>query len=122
MISRQAFSAGHADKHIVRDPEWAKPRELSLPQFLHGQGKPIYNLLIKSLQYLLVTRRSGVQKPLSLSAKLLLFGAGALAFVAGPILFLFPTQTEAYFAWTINHPLTPVFMGANYLGGLGALW
>jgi hypothetical protein len=63
-----------------------------------------------------------VQKQLSLSAKLLLFGAGALAFVAGPILFLFPTQTEAYFAWTINHPLTPVFMGANYLGGLGALW
>jgi len=35
---------------------------------------------------------------------------------------LFPTQTESYFAWTINHPLTPVFMGANYLGGLGALW
>ena len=63
-----------------------------------------------------------MEKQLSLSAKLLLFGAGALAFVAGPILFLFPTQTEAYFAWTINHPLTPVFMGANYLGGLGALW
>jgi hypothetical protein len=63
-----------------------------------------------------------MEKQLSLSAKLLLFGAGALAFVAGPILFFFPTQTEAYFAWTINHPLTPVFMGANYLGGLGALW
>src|SRR5688500_4710949 len=63
-----------------------------------------------------------MEKQLSLSAKLLLFGAGALAFVAGPILFLFPTQTESYFAWTINHPLTPVFMGANYLGGLGALW
>ena len=63
-----------------------------------------------------------MEKQLSLSAKLLLFGAGALAFVAGPILFFFPTQTESYFAWTINHPLTPIFMGANYLGGLGALW
>jgi hypothetical protein len=63
-----------------------------------------------------------MEKQLSLAAKLLLLGAGGLAFVAGPILFLFPTQTESYFAWTINHPLTPVFMGANYLGGLGALW
>jgi len=63
-----------------------------------------------------------VEKQLSFAAKLLLFGAGGLAFVAGPILFLFPTQTETYFAWTIKHPLTPVFMGANYLGGLGALW
>ncbi len=63
-----------------------------------------------------------MEKRLSLNAKLLLFGAGGLAFVAGPILFLFPTQTETYFAWTIKHPLTPIFMGANYLGGLGALW
>jgi hypothetical protein len=63
-----------------------------------------------------------VEKQLSFAAKLLLFGASGLAFVAGPILFLFPTQTETYFAWTIKHPLTPVFMGANYLGGLGALW
>ncbi|HSL45176.1 MAG TPA: hypothetical protein VK897_17215 [Anaerolineales bacterium] len=63
-----------------------------------------------------------MEKPLSLAAKLLLLGAGGLAVVAGPILFLFPTQTEAYFAWMIQHPLTPVFMGANYLGGLGALW
>jgi hypothetical protein len=63
-----------------------------------------------------------MEKQLSLAAKWLLLGAGGLAFVAGPILFLFPTQTQSYFAWTIKHPLTPVFMGANYLGGLGALW
>lgn len=63
-----------------------------------------------------------MEKQLSVAAKLLLLGAGGLAVVAGPILFLFPTQTENYFAWTIRHPLTPVFMGANYLGGLGALW
>src|SRR5512141_415868 len=63
-----------------------------------------------------------MEKQLSSAARLLLLGAGGLAFVAGPILFLFPTQTTAYFAWTIKHPLTPIFMGANYLGGLGALW
>jgi len=63
-----------------------------------------------------------MEKPLSLSARPLLLGAGGLAFVAGPILFLFPAQTATYFAWTIKHPLTPIFMGANYLGGLGALW
>jgi hypothetical protein len=63
-----------------------------------------------------------MERQLSLSAKLLLLGAGGLAFLAGPILLLFPTQTQTYFAWTIKHPLTPIFMGANYLGGLGALW
>ena len=63
-----------------------------------------------------------MNKQLSPAAKLLLLGAGGLAVIAGPILFLFPTQTNSYFAWTIRHPLTPVFMGANYLGGLGALW
>jgi hypothetical protein len=63
-----------------------------------------------------------MEKPLSLSAKLLLIGAGGLAAVAGPILFLFPTQTATYFAWTIKHPLTPIFMGANYAGGIGAVW
>jgi hypothetical protein len=63
-----------------------------------------------------------MEKSLSFPTKLLLIGAGGLAFVAGPILFLFPGQTEAYFAWTIKHPLTPVFMGANYVGGIGAIW
>ena len=63
-----------------------------------------------------------MDKSLSLSTKLLLLGAGGLAVVAGPILFLFPTQTATYFAWTIKHPLTPIFMGANYAGGIGAVW
>lgn len=63
-----------------------------------------------------------MDKPLSTLAKLLLIGAGGLAVVVGPVLFLFPDQTAGYFAWTIKHPLTPVFMGANYFGGVGALW
>lgn len=63
-----------------------------------------------------------MEKPLSFPTKLLLIGAGGLAVLAGPILFLFPTQTATYFAWTIKHPLTPIFMGANYAGGIGAVW
>src|SRR6266498_4101652 len=63
-----------------------------------------------------------MERSLSFSTKLLLLGAGGLAVVAGPILFLFPTQTATYFAWTIKHPLTPIFMGANYAGGIGAVW
>jgi len=63
-----------------------------------------------------------MDKSLSLFAKAVLAGAGGLAVVAGPILWLFPEQTAAYFAWTIKHPLTPIFMGANYFGGIGAVW
>src|SRR5712691_11798699 len=63
-----------------------------------------------------------MEKPLSMLAKLLLLSAGGLAVVAGPVLFLFPQDTASYFAWTIKNPLTPVFMGANYFGGVGAIW
>lgn len=62
-----------------------------------------------------------MDKPLSSFAKLLLLGAGALAIVTGPVLYLFPNDTATYFAWTIQHPLTPVFMGACYLAGIGNL-
>jgi hypothetical protein len=60
-----------------------------------------------------------MDKPLSLFAKIVLLGAGGLAVVAGPILFLFPYDTAAYFAWTIAHPLTSVFLGASYMAGVG---
>lgn len=62
-----------------------------------------------------------MDKPLYPLAKLVLLGAGGLALAAGPILYIFPHDTETYFAWTIQHPLTPVFMGASYLAGLGNL-
>jgi hypothetical protein len=54
--------------------------------------------------------------------KLVLYGAGALAVIAGPVLFFFPSDTGSYFAWKIGNPLTPNFMGANYLAGAGAVW
>jgi hypothetical protein len=56
------------------------------------------------------------------STKAVLWGAGALAVVAGPVLFFFPDDTGSYFAWKIGNPLTPNFMGANYLAGAGAVW
>lgn len=62
-----------------------------------------------------------MDRPLSSFAKLVLLGAGALAIITGPVLYLFPGNTAAYFAWTIQHPLTPVFMGASYLAGIGNL-
>jgi hypothetical protein len=54
--------------------------------------------------------------------KLVLYGAGALAVIAGPVLFFFPSDTGSYFAWKIGNALTPNFMGANYLAGAGAVW
>lgn len=60
--------------------------------------------------------------PLLKATKIVLWGAGALAVVAGPVLFLFPDDTGSYFAWKIGNPLTPNFMGANYLAGAGAVW
>jgi len=62
-----------------------------------------------------------MDKPLSPFSKLVLLGAGGLAILAGPILYLFPYDTGAYFAWTIKHPLTPVYMGASYFAGIGNL-
>jgi hypothetical protein len=56
------------------------------------------------------------------ATKVVLWGAGALAVVAGPVLFFFPGDTGSYFAWKIGNPLTPNFMGANYLAGAGAVW
>lgn len=54
--------------------------------------------------------------------RVVLYGAGALAVVAGPVLFLWPGDTGSYFAWEIGNDLTPVYMGANYLAGIGAVW
>ena len=62
-----------------------------------------------------------MDKLLSSFAKLVLLGAGGLAVIAGPVLYFFPSDTEAYFAWTIRQPLTPVYMGASYFAGIGNL-
>lgn len=60
-----------------------------------------------------------MDKPLSPLARIVLLGAGGLAIVAGPVLYLLPEHTAIYFAWHIQQPLTPVLMGAFYLAGIG---
>jgi hypothetical protein len=44
----------------------------------------------------------------------LLLAAGALVFLAGFQLFILTGQTDLYFAWTIQPPLTAAFLGAGY--------
>ena len=44
----------------------------------------------------------------------LLLAAGALVFLAGLQLFILTEQTDLYFAWTIQPPLTAAFLGAGY--------
>ena len=52
----------------------------------------------------------------------LLIAAGVLVFLAGVQLFVFPLRTERYFAWTIQPPMTAVFLGAAYWSSLAFEW
>lgn len=44
----------------------------------------------------------------------LLIVAGVLVLLAGVQLFVFPLRTDRWFAWTIDPPMTAVFLGASY--------
>lgn len=44
----------------------------------------------------------------------LLLVAAGLVLLAGVQLFLFPRRTDRWFAWTIDPPMTAVFLGASY--------
>jgi hypothetical protein len=46
--------------------------------------------------------------------RLVLSVAAVLVFLAGLQLFLFPTRTADWFAWTIDVPMTAAFLGAAY--------
>jgi hypothetical protein len=48
--------------------------------------------------------------------KWMLVVASGLVFTVGIQLFIFTDQTNQYFAWTINPPLTAAFLGAAYWG------
>ena len=49
----------------------------------------------------------------------LLVVAAVLVFLAGVQLFCFPLRTDEYFAWTIDVPMTAVFLGASYWSAVG---
>lgn len=52
--------------------------------------------------------------PLDKNIRILLLIASLLVFIIGIALYLLPEQTDTYFAWTINPPLTAAFLGAGY--------
>lgn len=56
--------------------------------------------------------------PLVGSMRVVLVLAAALVLLAGLQLFVFPTQTERYFAWTVASPMTATFLGAAYWSAL----
>lgn len=56
----------------------------------------------------------GAGRPTIVSMRWLLIIAGALVFLAGAPLVLVPDQTERYFAWTIQPPITAAFLGGSY--------
>jgi hypothetical protein len=53
-------------------------------------------------------------KPVIPAMRWLLLIAGLLVLGAGNSLFLFSTQTDEYFAWTIGNPLIAAFLGAAF--------
>ncbi|MGQ1839721.1 hypothetical protein ACT4S2_14860 [Kocuria turfanensis] len=52
--------------------------------------------------------------PLIPAMRRLLYVAAFLVFLAGLVLFVFPLRTADWFAWTIEPPMTAVFLGAAY--------
>jgi hypothetical protein len=57
--------------------------------------------------------------PLIPPMRWLLYVAAFLVFLAGLVLFVFPLRTWEWFAWTVNPPMTAVFLGAAYWSSAG---
>lgn len=57
--------------------------------------------------------------PAAPALRRLLALAALLVFLAGVQLFVFTLRTERYFAWTIDPPMTAVFLGASYWSAVG---
>ena len=53
-------------------------------------------------------------RPLTAGLRWMLLVACALVFIVGIQLFILSEQTERYFAWTVNPPLTAAFLGAAF--------
>lgn len=53
-------------------------------------------------------------RPVTSAMRWMLLIASGLVFIVGIQLYILTAQTERYFAWTINPPLTAAFLGAGY--------
>jgi hypothetical protein len=58
--------------------------------------------------------RADLEAPLTPGMRRLLLVAAFLVFLAGLQLFVFPQRTADWFSWTIDVPMTAVFLGASY--------
>ena len=58
--------------------------------------------------------RAGTGAPVTRGMRVLLVVAAVLVFLAGFQLTVFPTRTAEWFSWTIDVPMTAVFLGAAY--------
>ena len=61
-------------------------------------------------------------RELSGGMRRLLWIAGFLVLLAGSTLFILTEQTESFFAWTIDLPLTAAFLGAGYWSSVAFEW
>jgi uncharacterized integral membrane protein len=62
----------------------------------------------------MLTRREDQIRSVTKGMKWMLFVASILVFIVGIQLFIFTEQTDRYFAWTVNPPLTAASLGAAY--------
>ena len=65
------------------------------------------------------TEVEGAEPTVEPAVRRVFYVAAVLVFLAGVQLFVFPLRTDTYFAWTINSPMTAVFLGASYWSALG---
>ena len=61
-------------------------------------------------------------RELSGGMRRLLWIAGFLVLLAGSTLFILTEQSESFFAWTIDLPLTAAFLGAGYWASVAFEW
>lgn len=61
-------------------------------------------------------------RPLTAGMRALLLLATVLVVLAGVQLFVFPTRTQEWFAWTVNPPVTAAFLGAAYWASAVVEW
>jgi hypothetical protein len=61
-------------------------------------------------------------RELTVGMRRLLWVAGFLVLLAGSTLFVLSEQTESWFAWTIDLPLTAAFLGAGYWASVAFEW
>jgi hypothetical protein len=57
-------------------------------------------------------------KPIHPLWRVIILSGGGLSLVAGIQLLLLPEQTDVYFTWTIQSPLTAAIIGAFFFGTL----